>query len=380
MMKLLFFSTYFYPYTSGITTYPLKIFSYLSKKKFQITVLTFKHNPQLKDREIYHNISIIRMPFLFRLSKGFISWQSFFVFLKYIKKNDLILINIPNAEALALVLLAKLFKKKVICIFHCQVFLPATLFNQIINFLLNIVIKCQLYLSDQIIFYTHDYFNSLKLNNLKDKAFFVYPPLSLSKPDKKYQIQLKQQKKNKIWLGFAGRIAQEKGIEYLIKAITMLAIKNLELVIAGPTGKAVVGEEVYYQKMISLLKNNQINYRLLGTLDNGRLTAFYQYIDILILPSINQTEAFGMVQVESMLAGTAVISSNLPGVRVPIQLTKMGLVVDKENPSAIAKAIKEILANQQKYSNQKLIKKVKQIFNQNKTFQFYQQFLNDSQI
>ena len=51
------------------------------------------------------------------------------------------------------------------------------------------------------------------------------------------------------------------------------------------------------------------------------MSSFYKSIDLLVLPSINQTEAFGMVQAEA-IAGTPVIAGNLPGVRIPIKLTK----------------------------------------------------------
>jgi len=72
-----------------------------------------------------------------------------------------------------------------------------------------------------------------------------------------------------------------------------------------------------------------------------------------------------------MLTGTPVIASNLPGVRVPIRLTKMGEIVKPKNPQQISKAIIKILKNKNKFSNNFLINKAKKIFDINKTYQFY---------
>jgi len=81
----LFFSPYSYPYISGLVTFPLKILKYLAKKN-DITILTFCHNKNLPCREKVSGINIIRMPFIFKISKGFISPQSIIYFLKYTQK------------------------------------------------------------------------------------------------------------------------------------------------------------------------------------------------------------------------------------------------------------------------------------------------------
>jgi glycosyltransferase involved in cell wall biosynthesis len=71
--------------------------------------------------------------------------------------------------------------------------------------------------------------------------------------------------------------------------------------------------------------------------------------DVTVLPSLNRTESFGMVQVESMLCGTPVVASDLPGVRQPVRHTGMGLVVEPRNPRALADAILEILSRPEEF-------------------------------
>jgi len=379
-VKILFFSPYFYPYTSGITTYPQKILSYLSKKN-KIEVLTFKYEKKLKTEEIVGHYKLIRMNHWFKISKGFISPQSLIYFFKYAKSTDLIILNQPNFEGLFLAIFGKIFRKKTISIFHCQVFLSNNFQNKVISFFLNLSIKIQLNLSNNIIAYTEDYFNSIPfLRQFKNKTSFILPPIENNLPDKKLLKILLNKKGGNIWIGYAGRVSSEKGLEYLIDAINIVrrdkALPCLYLIFAGPYGKDVAGENAYYNKIVLMLKKYKLNYLFLGSFTQQQLSAFYKTIDVLVLPSINQTEAFGMVQVEAMLAGTPVIASNLPGVRIPIKLTKMGILVEPKNVGQIFEAIKIIMKNKDKYTNEKLIEKAKYIFDIKKVYKFYDKLIN----
>jgi len=371
-VKILFFSPYFYPYTSGVTTYPLKILTYLAKKN-NVTVLTFLHDNRLGNQVTHNKIIIKRMPYLFKVSKGFISLQSFFYFLNDVRKSDLVISNQPNFEGLFLTIIAKIFRKKIISIFHCQVFLEGNLFTKIINFVLNISMKIQLNLSNKIIVYTKDYIDSLPyFKKLRNKTLEILPPIEKFSPDNNFLNRLLKLKKNNIWIGYAGRISSEKGLEYLVQSINRL----YTLVIAGPYGNKVVGENNYYNKIIVLLKKYKLKYLFLGNLTSKQLNAFYKSIDCLVLPSINQTEAFGMVQAEAMLSGTPVIASNLPGVRMPIKLTKMGKIVEPKNSELLSKALLEVLNNKSKFTNSKLVKNAQEIFDIKKVYKFYKNLIS----
>jgi glycosyltransferase involved in cell wall biosynthesis len=68
-----------------------------------------------------------------------------------------------------------------------------------------------------------------------------------------------------------------------------------------------------------------------------------------VLPSLNRTESFGLVQVESMLCGTPVVASALPGVRVPTQATGMGLTTPPGDADALADALIRVLGEPGRY-------------------------------
>jgi len=153
-------------------------------------------------------------------------------------------------------------------------------------------------------------------------------------------------------------------------------LSRIVVVFAGPYGKDVVGENPYFLKIKKLLEENKINYRFFGNLINGDLGAFYKVIDLLVLPSTNRTEAFGMVQAEAMLTGTPVVASNLPGVRVPIKLTNMGKIVEPKNSELLSKALLEVLNNKSKFTNSKLVKNAQEIFDIKKVYKFYKNLIS----
>jgi len=86
-----------------------------------------------------------------------------------------------------------------------------------------------------------------------------------------------------------------------------------------------------------------------GTLKGRDLAAFYGAIDLLLMTSINSTESFGLVQVEAMLCGTPVVSTNLPGVRQPITMTGMGEIVAIADSASLAAGIETVLSDPAAY-------------------------------
>ena len=100
---------------------------------------------------------------------------------------------------------------------------------------------------------------------------------------------------------------------------------------------------------------------------------FYSCLKILALPSVNATEAFGMVQVEAMMCGVPVVASDLPGVRLPIRETGMGITVPPKNPAALAEAINEILNNYDSYRMGKV--KAEEVFDLKKIIDRFEKII-----
>ena len=81
--------------------------------------------------------------------------------------------------------------------------------------------------------------------------------------------------------------------------------------------------------------------------DPQKVANFYGMCDVLALPS--RTDCFPMVQVEAMLCGTPAVATDIPGLRVPIELTGMGKLVRPQDESALTEGLLEVLLNRQHY-------------------------------
>ena len=137
--------------------------------------------------------------------------------------------------------------------------------------------------------------------------------------------------------GFVGRFVLEKGIETIIEAACFLKNEPVEFWLAGDY-EDVAGGSVFarIKSDIELLGGK---VRLLGRLSNEELISFYREIDVLLLPSTNRFEAFGMVQMEAMTFGATVVTSDMPGVRETVRKTKIGQLCKAGSGRSLSEAI-----------------------------------------
>lgn len=92
------------------------------------------------------------------------------------------------------------------------------------------------------------------------------------------------------------------------------------------------------------------NVRFLGALSDEALVTTYQQADVTVLPSIDRSEAYGMVLLESMACGTPVIASRLPGVRTLVEEGKTGFLVDAGDAQALGQRIATCIQSRTKLS------------------------------
>ncbi|MBI4079389.1 MAG: glycosyltransferase family 4 protein [Candidatus Levybacteria bacterium] len=356
-MTILFTTTYYTPYVSGLTIL-VKRLAEAFAKDHSVCVLTTQFEKALKTGEEMSNVLVVRIPYLFRVNKGFFMPSYFSEVWKRIAKAEAIVINMPQFEGVIPAIIGRIYRKKVICIYNCEVALPKGLANHLIEFFLHMSHFFTLSLANTIVTYTKDYGNhTLLLPFFKKKLHYIYPPIPVPNVNKHAKEELRAKiPKRKYYIGVAARIAAEKGMEYLFEAIPILKRKlksSFAILIAGP--KKPVGEKAYLQKLQPLLTQYKAEIIFLGTISQEEMGAFYSLLDVLVLPSVNKTEAFGMVQVEAMLCGVPVIASDLPGVRIPIQKTGMGELAKPNDSIGLAKKITTVLFNKKLYQKKKAV-------------------------
>jgi lipopolysaccharide/colanic/teichoic acid biosynthesis glycosyltransferase len=86
----------------------------------------------------------------------------------------------------------------------------------------------------------------------------------------------------------------------------------------------------------------------MGDISDAELLAWYHACDVLVLPSVSRQEAFGMVQLEAMLCGHPVISTELQtGTSWVNQHERTGIVVKPGDVSGLRSALERLCGDQE---------------------------------
>jgi glycosyltransferase involved in cell wall biosynthesis len=141
---------------------------------------------------------------------------------------------------------------------------------------------------------------------------------------------------------FVGRLIYYKGVSYLIEAMARTRHSDAALLIVGggplePQLRALSTERGISDRVV-----------FLGSVSDKDLVNFFHACDLFVLPSVANTEAFGIVQLEAMACGKPVISTDLStGVPFVNLHEKTGIIVPPANPEALAGAIDKLLGDTQ---------------------------------
>lgn len=136
---------------------------------------------------------------------------------------------------------------------------------------------------------------------------------------------------------FVGRLVKSKGLDILLKAMTLIIphYPEQQLIIVGDGVERSNLEKLTYQLSISK------NVTFVGAKSHCVLPEFYQEALIFISPSL--AEGFGLTLIEAMACGCAVIASDLPAAQDIIEHEKTGLVFEVKNVELLAKSILSLL-------------------------------------
>lgn len=353
-MRILNSLYYYRPHYSGLTVYTERLARHLAARGNDVTVLTSRYDPELPAEDRVDGVYIKRLPVMLKISKGPIMPTLLVQALRLLKRVDILHLHVPQLDAAPLALLGRLYGVPVVLTYHCDLSLPVSILNRIAGLMSNIANRISVSLADVVVVNTRDYAeDSFTLSNVLHKVEVIPPPIEIPQVSAEREETLKQSlgvKDGQAIIGMAARLASEKGAEYLAQALPIVleSYPRARVLYVGQY-KDVLGEEAYGLRLASLLDDLGGHWKFLGILDSEDLSAFFSLCDLTVLPSLNSTESFGMVQVESMLCGTPVVASDLPGVRQPTAVTGMGLTVPSRDPAALAEAIIEILEAPDKY-------------------------------
>ncbi|MFH0886544.1 MAG: glycosyltransferase family 4 protein [bacterium] len=342
-MKIAMCTPYFRPHTGGTEKYVEDLSIQLVKHGHEVTVFASDspkkaHAPL---EEVYEGIKIKRFPsldifylpitrpFNLKLLEGFDivhSHSPSFGFTRSIDKK----LNIPHVVT-----------------YHCDITYTGKVagitvpkwFTYLLEYFADRYGKKVLKHVDGIITTTESYASSSRVAS--SYPHYAIPiGIHYEKFDKILE-KIKDEPRKQFQILFLGRLAANKGVNFLVEAMPMIFKKfpQAKLVISGE------GEEK--PGLIAQIKKLGIgeSVQFMGKMGLEDLVRLYGKSTVFVLPSINKLEAFGIVQLEAMACWTPVIASDIPGVNNVMEAGKSGFIVPKENHTALADAIMKLLAD-----------------------------------
>ena len=144
-------------------------------------------------------------------------------------------------------------------------------------------------------------------------------------------------------VAFAGRLVREKGADVLLhafaKVVTQLPEARLLLVGDGPE----------YERLKELISRWRLStsVSLLGQLPRPEMERCFSSAWVQVVPS-RWAEPFGLVAVDAMMRGTAVIASDSGGLSEIVRESETGFLVAPGNVDALAKALLCLLQNRER--------------------------------
>lgn len=149
--------------------------------------------------------------------------------------------------------------------------------------------------------------------------------------DKDHQIVL--------FVGGLDRAHYFKGLGVLIRAFAKIKHQNKKVVLL------IVGKGELKQKYTKMAHDLGVGDKVLFAdhVSNKQLPEYYNLTDVLVLPSISCSEAFGLVSLEAMACAKPVIVSDLPGPRTLVK--NNGLIVKVNDVKDLTQKLNLVLEN-----------------------------------
>ncbi|MFF7653795.1 glycosyltransferase family 4 protein [Streptomyces sp. NPDC007983] len=325
---------YYAPYVSGLTIHTQRIAEGLAERGYRVAVVAAQHDKTLPLREVRAGVSVFRAPVRHTIGRGLVSPQ-FVSLARHVARTSAI-VN-PHAPMLEVGPIAMGVRDRpLVTTHHMDLWLPSGVVNTVARRAVDVSTWSALRLSDAVVVNSTDQARGSKLWPLIKRRNWrgIAPPcLDRRGGEPSYRDG------SGLHIGFLGRIVEDKGIEYLIRAFQSLGDPDARLLIGGDWIKVAGGG---IEDRLRPLIGDDKRVQMLGLLSGSQIDNFYASIDVFALPSV--AESFGTVQAEAMMVDVPSVTTNLPGGRSPVLETGFGRRIPPRDPAALARAITELAA------------------------------------
>ena len=342
-MRILFLLTYYWPHWTGLTAYARRFAEGLARRGHTVHALATQHDPALPLEEVHKGVLIHRVPAPYMMSRSHLAPALLPTLHRLLAETDVVSIHIPFPEVLPATVLARARGAEVFLTHNGDLVLPHGAMKKPLETGYYLSTGLAGRLASGVIPQTRDYAASSELlKPLWDKLHFIYAPVDQPPPDAERVAAWRSELglDGKILVGFAGRFVEEKGFDFLLEAVPDIVerVPDVHFVFAG---EQHIPYEAFYETHRAKLEAVSDRFTMLGLItDDQRMADFYGLIDLFALPS--RSDCFPSTQIESVRAGTPLVTADIPGAREIVKVSGMGEIVAARDAAALADGIVQV--------------------------------------
>jgi len=137
---------------------------------------------------------------------------------------------------------------------------------------------------------------------------------------------------------FVGRIEPRKGLEHLIRAMSLMHSRGIDAPLV------VVGEGPDVGRLEALARELRVSVRFVGRVADEDLAPYFHASDIVCAPATGG-ESFGLVLLEAMACGKPIVASDIEGFAELVGDSGCGVLVPPGDAPALAAALTDMLSD-----------------------------------
>ena len=311
----------------------------LESQRFGHEVVVF--TPRYRDEptgDLYDGLRVVRLSPFFHYGKAAFVPQLF----SRLRDFDILHLHYPFFGGAESVWVSKVLRKrnKLVISYHMDVVgtgSRAFIFKIYTSLLLRQFISS----ADKVIVSSYDYAEHSYINGLVKAGDMIEIPYGIDErfvPHGKNAGLMEHLGigHDEVVILFVGGFEYFKGIDRLIRCVPSLR-GNIKVVIAGDGSL----RQSYEKLARDLGVSGKIRFP--GMLGDQDIVDYYNLCDIFVLPSLDRTEAFGIVLIEAMACEKPVVTSDLPGVRTVVDEGVTGLLAEPGNTADIADKLQVLI-------------------------------------
>lgn len=144
-----------------------------------------------------------------------------------------------------------------------------------------------------------------------------------------------------LFVGALTKWHRYKGLDVLLKAMRTLLNTRTELSLLVVGDGELKGEYEVMSRQLGVSESTLF----LGDIPDVQLPEYYSAADVLVLPSKDRSEGFGLTILEANSTGKPVVASNTGGIPSVVRDSYNGLLVQPNDPAALSEALLYLFNN-----------------------------------